>query len=70
MKRQELLQQTDDLRQTMEKAAKIAERLHESFNEHQQPAILAQCNVIRAFLAESVAHERLVSEMIKTKIKD
>ncbi len=54
----------------MEKASKIADRMLDSFHEHSQPAIRAQCNVIRAFLAESVDQERLFSDMIKTKIKD
>lgn len=70
MNRKELLQQSEELRQAMERAVKIADSMQSSFHEYKQPAIRAQCNVIRAFLAESVEHERLFSDMIKAKIKD
>ncbi len=70
MNKKELLQQSDELRRAMQKASGIADRLRDSFNELKQPAIRAQCNVILAFLEESVAHEKLFSDMVNKKIKD
>lgn len=51
----------------MAKATEIAELLHNQLPELEEPAMNAQCSVIRAFLRQTEQQEKILAEMIRTK---
>lgn len=67
MQIQELLKQTQELRQTMAKASELAEKLQKQVPEMEEPAMSAQCSVIRAFLQQVHNQEAVLSDMLKTR---
>ncbi|RMG74908.1 MAG: hypothetical protein D6722_01825 [Bacteroidetes bacterium] len=67
MQIQELLKQTQELRQTMAKASELAERLRKQVPEMEEPAMSAQCSVIQAFLQQVRSQEALLSDMLKVR---
>ena len=67
MQIQELLKHTQELRQAMAKASELAEKLHKQVPEMEEPAMSAQCSVIRAFLQQVVNQEIVLSDMLKTR---
>lgn len=69
MQTQELIQQTQELRQLVSQAQKIAEKLHSQLPEFEEPAMLAQCSVLRTFLLQAEKQEMLFSDMLKARSK-
>ncbi|MEL6625746.1 MAG: hypothetical protein AAFQ83_02240 [Bacteroidota bacterium] len=67
MKTQHLIQQTTELRQLMQKAAHVAEDLQARFPELEEPALRAQCSVIRAFIQQACNLEVGLTDMLKSK---
>ncbi|MCB0845129.1 MAG: hypothetical protein KDE26_17895 [Bacteroidetes bacterium] len=67
MKVNEILNEAKELRQLMAKASEIAQRLHEKLPEMEEPAISAQCSVIRAFLLQTERQEEMLAEMLRAK---
>lgn len=70
MNKQDLLNQSAEMRKAMEKAAQIADKLEGHLAQAQEPAISAICNVIRSFLSETEKQERIFSDMLSTKLQD
>ena len=67
MDTQHLIKQTNELRQLMQKAASVAEDLQKRFPELEEPALRAQCSVIRAFIQQAVNVEGGLTDMLKSK---
>ncbi|MEZ4774862.1 MAG: hypothetical protein R3D00_16880 [Bacteroidia bacterium] len=67
MQTQEILKEARELRQLMAKASEIAQRLHEKLPEMEEPAMNAQCSVIRAFLHQTEMQEQVLTQMISAK---
>lgn len=71
MTKQEILRETAELRSMMAKATEIVEKLGAVLpSSEQQPAINAQCNVMRSFLWQVENQERLFAEMVDKKLRD
>jgi hypothetical protein len=67
MNTHEMLNETRELRQLMAKASEVARRLQEKLPEMEEPAISAQCSVIRAFLLQTERQEAILADMLKAK---
>ncbi|MEO0472560.1 MAG: hypothetical protein AAF206_23280 [Bacteroidota bacterium] len=63
----ELLKQAEALRTVMKQAIKIADSLHAKMPELEEPAMRAQCSVIRAFLRQTERQEEILTQMITAK---
>ncbi len=64
MQTQEILQDARELRQIVSKAMELVEKMKSRLPEMEEPAMSAQCSVIRAFLNQSVHHEKMLEEML------
>ncbi|GAB4420709.1 MAG: hypothetical protein OHK0039_34610 [Bacteroidia bacterium] len=64
---QEILQQTQELRKTMIRAAELADKIGTQLPETEEPALSAQCNVIRAFLLQTKLQEQALDDMLQTR---
>jgi hypothetical protein len=64
-----LLEQTDALRQAMQKAEELAEAIYKNVPAKDEPAVAAQANVLRVFLHQVQTHEKLLSQMISVRQK-
>ena len=51
----------------MAKATEIAKRLQEKLPELEEPAMSAQCSVIRAFLLQTERQEQVLASMLEAK---
>ena len=63
----ELLKQVEQLRTAMKQAVQIADSLHAKMPELEEPAMRAQCSVIRAFLRQTERQEEILTQMITAK---
>ncbi|MEM6764224.1 MAG: hypothetical protein AAF824_14180 [Bacteroidota bacterium] len=70
MNKSDFLTKTKELRSAIEKASSIVEHLGNNLSSVQQPAINAQCNVIRNFLLQVERQEHLFTEMLEKKLKE
>ena len=70
MEKKQLLKQTADMRKAMAQASRIADELKESLHSGEEPAISAMCNVIRSLLWETEKQERLLTDMLSSKLQD
>jgi len=64
---QDLLKESEELQSLMQQAARIAERLQASIPELEEPAMRAQCSVIRAFLMQIERQEQVFSDMLRAR---
>ena len=64
MQTQEILQDAKELRQAVAKAMELVEKMKARLPEMEEPAMSAQCSVIRAFLYQSVHQEKMLEDMI------
>jgi hypothetical protein len=64
---QDLLKTTEELQNLMTQATRIAERLEASIPELEEPAMRAQCSVMRAFLMQVERQEKLFSDMLRAR---
>ncbi|MCI4671483.1 MAG: hypothetical protein MRZ79_25295 [Bacteroidia bacterium] len=69
MQTQELIQQSEELRQLVTQAKDIAEKLQAQLPEFDEPAMLAQCSVLRTFLLQAEKQEERFSDMLKAKMQ-
>ncbi|MDP5172632.1 MAG: hypothetical protein NWR72_20485 [Bacteroidia bacterium] len=67
MQTQEILQEAKELRQIVSKAMELVEKMKARVPEMEEPAVSAQCSVIRAFLHQSVHHEKMLEEMLNLR---
>ncbi len=67
MQTQEMIQEAIELRQVVTKAMELVEKMRERLPELEEPAMRAQCSVIRAFLNQSVHHEKVLEEMLNIR---
>lgn len=67
---QDLLKETEELQNLMNQAKEIAARLQASISEVDEPAMRAQCSVMRAFLMQVERQERLFSDMLRARRQD
>ena len=67
MKIQEVLQQMTELQKVLRQADKIAEKMQNEMPDMEEPAMSAQCSVIRAFLYQVELQEEVLSSMLKSK---
>ena len=67
MQTAELLQQARELRQIMKKASEIAEKLQSKLPEMEEPAMSAQCSVIRHFLHQTERQEQVLVDMLNAR---
>ncbi|MEM6801852.1 MAG: hypothetical protein AAF696_10650 [Bacteroidota bacterium] len=67
MHTQELLKQVRELRNLMAEAKAIVDGMQEKLPELEEPAMSAQCSVIRHFLAQTQRQEQLLKDMITAK---
>ena len=68
MHTQELLKQIRELGRIMTEAKAIVEGMQDKLPELEEPAMSAQCNVIRHFLHQTVRQEELLKQMITAKM--
>ncbi|MEL6676650.1 MAG: hypothetical protein AAFR61_30855 [Bacteroidota bacterium] len=68
MQTQELLNEARELRRVMAKASQIAAKLQSQLPELEEPAMNAQCSVIRHFLHQTERQEEKLAAMLKAKI--
>ncbi len=66
----QLLKQAAELKQVVSQASRLAEELEDQLSEHEEPAMRAQCSVIRAFLTQTASQEERLSEMLAAKIRN
>jgi len=67
MQTQQLIQQSEELRQLVSQAQKIAEKLQDQLPEFDEPAMLAQCSVLRTFLLQAEKQEELLTSMLRSR---
>ena len=67
MHTQELLKQVRELRTLMAEAKAIVDGMQEKLPELEEPAMSAQCSVIRHFLIQTQRQEELLKDMITAK---
>ena len=67
MQTTELLKDAKELRQIMAKAKAIVEGLQSRLPELEEPAMSAQCNVIRHFLLQTERQEQVLSDMLSAR---
>ncbi|MEZ4827047.1 MAG: hypothetical protein R3C61_12335 [Bacteroidia bacterium] len=67
MQTQEILKEARELRQLMAKAVEIAQRLQDKLPELEEPAMSAQCSVIRAFLRQTEMQEQVLTQMLSSR---
>ncbi|MDX2283777.1 MAG: hypothetical protein NW241_06425 [Bacteroidia bacterium] len=67
MKLNEIHQHLTELRAAMSRATDLAGKLHQLLPELEEPAISAQCNVIRAFLEQASRQEEMITRMVSDK---
>lgn len=67
MQTQEILNEARELRTLMAKASAIAKKLQDKLPEMEEPAMNAQCSVIRAFLLQTERQEQVLSDMIAAR---
>lgn len=70
MNKSDFLTKTKELRSALEKATSIVEQLGDNLSSVKQPAISAQCSVLKNFLLQVERQEVLVSEMIEKKLTE
>ena len=70
MNKSDFLTKTKELRSALEKATSIVEQLGDNLSSVKQPAISAQCSVLKNFLLQVERQEVLVSEMIEKKLRE
>lgn len=68
MHTQELLKQMRELSRIMAQATAIVDGLQSKLPELEEPAMSAQCSVIRHFLHQTERQEQLLQEMITAKM--
>ena len=68
MHTQELLNQAKELRRLMSQAATIVEGMQSKLPELEEPAMSAQCSVIRHFLRQTERQEELLKDMLTAKM--
>ena len=64
---QDLLKESEELQSLMQQATRIAERLHASIPELEEPSMRAQCSVIKAFLRQVERQEQVFSNMLRAR---
>ncbi len=69
MNKEEILKSVGELRATIEKASEIVDKLSSQLPVDHQPAMNAQCNVIRTFLWQLERQEHIFSSMIQKKLQ-
>lgn len=67
MQTQQFLKYAEELRQSIRQASKTAEKMLSEMPEIEEPALSAQCSVIRAFLYQTECQEVLFSDMLKAR---
>ncbi|MEO0897312.1 MAG: hypothetical protein AAFY71_12980 [Bacteroidota bacterium] len=70
MQTAQLIQQSKELRSLMIQAQEIAEKLHAQLPEFDEPAMLAQCSVLRTFLLQAERQEEVLSSMLQAKAEN
>ena len=68
MQAQEIIEKAKELRQIMAKAVEIAESLQSKVPEMEEPAMNAQCSVIKAFLRQTAHHEKVLADMLTARM--
>lgn len=64
---QELLKKSEELRKLLDQAKNLAAHMQASVPELDEPALRAQCSVIRAFIFQIERQEKLLNEMLKAR---
>ncbi|MDW3647359.1 MAG: hypothetical protein R8P61_09860 [Bacteroidia bacterium] len=68
MQPQELLKQVKELHRIMGEAKVIVEGMQAKLPELEEPAMSAQCSVIRHFLHQTERQEELLKDMLTAKM--
>lgn len=67
MQTQQLLKYAEELRQSIDRATKTVEKMQSEMPDIEEPALSAQCGVIRAFLYQTECQEVVFRDMLRAR---